>query len=152
MQIKIPGKTHPKRPIIGLNCPRREVSGQRLWGWAKARFGTASAFFERFWVYSYCPLLFVESSGKSRTPDKLTPTEGVSITNVCNEALRAVIGVTKPRVILGIGEYAGDRIKECAPSEVRVGHIIQPSPSNLKATKNWDKLIEGQLRALGVNV
>lgn len=40
---------------------------------------------------------------RSRTPDKLTPTEGVSITNVCNEALRAVIGVTKPRVILGIG-------------------------------------------------
>jgi single-strand selective monofunctional uracil DNA glycosylase len=40
------------------------VSGQRLWGWVQARFGSAAPFFERFWVHNYCPLLFVEASGK----------------------------------------------------------------------------------------
>jgi hypothetical protein len=41
-----------------------QVSGQRLWGWAQARFGTASAFLDRFWVHNYCPLMFMETSGK----------------------------------------------------------------------------------------
>ena len=30
-----PGTGHPKRPIEGFLCKRREVSGKRLWGWAK---------------------------------------------------------------------------------------------------------------------
>lgn len=25
MQVEFPEKMHPKRPVIGLNCPRREV-------------------------------------------------------------------------------------------------------------------------------
>nr|XP_024383758.1 single-strand selective monofunctional uracil DNA glycosylase-like isoform X1 [Physcomitrium patens]PNR48464.1 hypothetical protein PHYPA_012940 [Physcomitrium patens] len=151
-EVEFPEKMHPKRPVIGLNCPRREVSGQRVWSWVQARFGTASAFFDRFWIHSYCPLLFVESSGKNRTPDKLTPSEKASITSVCNEALRGVIAVTKPRVIVGVGKYAGDRVKECAPPGAQVGDIMHPSPANPKAKKDWDKLIEGQLRALGVDI
>jgi len=41
-----------------------QVSGQRVWGWAQARFGTASAFLDRFWIHNYCPLMFMEPSGK----------------------------------------------------------------------------------------
>jgi hypothetical protein len=26
MQVQTPDKMHPKRPILGFNCPRREVS------------------------------------------------------------------------------------------------------------------------------
>src|SRR5262245_50837480 len=29
-----PPREHPKRPVRGFDCHRREVSGQRLWGWA----------------------------------------------------------------------------------------------------------------------
>ena len=42
-----PENEHPKRPVLGLACPRSEVSGRRLWGWARERFGTAEAFFRR---------------------------------------------------------------------------------------------------------
>lgn len=104
-EVDPPEIMHPKRPIIGLNCPRREVSGQRLWGWAQARFGTASAFLDQFWIHNYCPLLFMESSGKNRTPDKLSKAERASIADVCNVALRAVIDMTKPRLIVGIGQF-----------------------------------------------
>ncbi|XP_073393183.1 uncharacterized protein [Physcomitrium patens] len=151
-EVDPPEIMHPKRPIIGLNCPRREVSGQRLWGWAQARFGTASAFLDQFWIHNYCPLLFMESSGKNRTPDKLSKAERASIADVCNVALRAVIDMTKPRLIVGIGKYAGERIKQCAPPGIQVGDILHPSPANPKANKDWDKQIEAQLRALGVDI
>ena len=71
---KPPGE-HPKRPIIGFDVEREEVSGNRFWGWAKDRFGTADKFFERFFVANYCPLVFMEVSGRNRTPDKLPAAE-----------------------------------------------------------------------------
>ena len=33
-----PPMEHPKRPIQGFACARSEVSGTRLWGWAKETF------------------------------------------------------------------------------------------------------------------
>ncbi|MGE3180890.1 MAG: hypothetical protein AB7N71_04610, partial [Phycisphaerae bacterium] len=36
--IMPPAVQHPQRPIQGLSCPRSEVSGARLWGFAKERF------------------------------------------------------------------------------------------------------------------
>ena len=34
-----PGE-HPKRPVTGFDCPRSEVSGERLWGLFAKRFGS----------------------------------------------------------------------------------------------------------------
>ena len=34
-----PERVHPKRPIQGFQCTRSEVSGQRLWTWARQRWG-----------------------------------------------------------------------------------------------------------------
>ena len=42
-----PRDEHPKRPVLGFDCERSEVSGSRLWGWAKERFGTPESFFSR---------------------------------------------------------------------------------------------------------
>src|SRR3954452_15779457 len=36
-----PKPEHPKRPILGFDCQRSEVSGTRLWGFARAHFKTA---------------------------------------------------------------------------------------------------------------
>ena len=41
-----PRSEHPKRPVEGFACRRREVSGRRLWGWARDRFGSPRRFFE----------------------------------------------------------------------------------------------------------
>ncbi|MGB0213218.1 MAG: single-stranded DNA-binding protein, partial [Algiphilus sp.] len=51
--VKQPADPHPRRPIQGFDCRRAEVSGARLWGWARERFGTPERFFARFFVANY---------------------------------------------------------------------------------------------------
>ena len=70
-EVGQPVRLHDKRPVLGFDCERNEVSGRRLWGWAKERFGPAEAFFERFFVHNFCPLLILDEDGKNRTPPKL---------------------------------------------------------------------------------
>ena len=48
----------------GFDCQKSEVSGRRLWGFFKERFGSAELFREHF-VANYCPLVFMEASGKN---------------------------------------------------------------------------------------
>ncbi|MCL4149447.1 UNVERIFIED_CONTAM: hypothetical protein GTU68_042113, partial [Idotea baltica] len=86
-----PKLEHPKRPIEGFACPRGEVSGRRLWGWAKERFVEPASFFDRFFVWNYCPLCFMAEGGKNVTPDKLLKEERDALFNVCDAALAEII-------------------------------------------------------------
>ena len=63
-----PEREHPKRRVEGMACARSEVSGTRLWGWARDEFGTAEHFFGRFFVANYCPLVFMEASARNLDP------------------------------------------------------------------------------------
>jgi single-strand selective monofunctional uracil DNA glycosylase len=89
--VERPRDEHPKRPVLGFECRRSEVSGARLWGWARARFGTPQRFFERFFVANYCPLALMEDGGANRTPDKLTAAEQKALCGACDDALRDVV-------------------------------------------------------------
>lgn len=149
-QVESPVSYHPKRPIYGMQCPRPEISGQRLWGWARDRFGSPAEFFKHFWVYNYCPLVFMEASGKNRTPDKLHPTERKSLETACNCALIKTISTLQPKFVIGIGKYAATRLQKCGITGVKIGDIIHPSPANPQANKDWFKKIEEQLTELGV--
>ena len=73
--VRRPRSQHPRRAIEGFDCRRSEVSGRRFWGWARDRFGSPDRFFDSFFVWNYCPLAFLEESGRNRTPDKLPPAE-----------------------------------------------------------------------------
>ncbi|MBT4091518.1 MAG: single-stranded DNA-binding protein, partial [Deltaproteobacteria bacterium] len=73
--VQQPPRTHPKRPVEGFDCKKSEVSGRRLWGWAKSRFINPETFFDRYFVANYCPLIFIEEGGRNRTPDKLPKAE-----------------------------------------------------------------------------
>src|SRR5579864_1662076 len=53
-----PSPENPSRPVLGFDCPRSEISGQRLWKLFAERFGPAEKFFERHFVVNYCPLAF----------------------------------------------------------------------------------------------
>ena len=85
--VRKPEREHPRRPILGMDCPRSEVSGRRLWGWAAERFGTPEAFFEKFFVWNYCPLVFLEEGGRNRTPDQLPAAERDALFAACDRAL-----------------------------------------------------------------
>ena len=152
-QVRQPVHPHPKRPILGFGCPRSEVSGQRLWGWAKHRFQTPERFFKRFWVANYCPLVFMEGSGRNRTPDKLSKAEKEALFVACDRALHQTIRLLQPHYVIGVGAFAAQRAAQALRNmNVRVGRITHPSPANPKANQGWDSLIETELGELGIHV
>ena len=89
-KIGKPEREHAKRPIEGFACARSEVSGARLWGAFAERYPSADALFSARFVANYCPLVFMEESGKNRTPDKLAPKERDALYAACDRHLRAL--------------------------------------------------------------
>ncbi len=148
-----PAKEHPKRRIEGFSCRRSEVSGSRLWGWAEARFSEPERFFSRFFVANYCPLVFMEESGRNRTPDKLPASEKTGLFKICDWGLEKTVHVLSPRYVLGIGAFAETRCKEVLnPGEVQIGRILHPSPASPKANRGWAAEVETRLRSLGIDL
>jgi len=146
-----PRDEHPKRPVLGFECRRAEVSGTRLWGWARERFGTPQRFFERFFVANYCPLAFVEESSANRTPDKLPAAEQQALFAACDEALRGIVRLLRPRLVIGVGAFAERRARAALAEEgVAIGTILHPSPASPLANRGWAPAVERQLQALGV--
>jgi single-strand selective monofunctional uracil DNA glycosylase len=151
-KVNKPAREHGKRPVLGFDCARSEVSGSRLWGWAKQRFGTPERFFERFFVVNYCPLCFMEAGGKNLTPDKLPSSEQRALFAACDAALAATIALLGPRLCVGVGAFATTRLERALASGVRIGSILHPSPASPKANRDWAGCAEQQLRALGVEL
>jgi len=152
-----PEKMHPKRTITGFDCPRREVSGKRVWGWAQDVFGTPKRFFKRFFIANYCPLAFIEESGRNRTPNKLPIAERAPLLAACDQALLKTIGILSPRYVIGIGAFTADRIKKvCRESDQNsnriVGRITHPSPANPRANKGWATFINSEFEEIGVRL
>ena len=146
-----PVDEHPKRRVEGFRCTREEVSGSRFWGWARARFGTAENFFEPFFVANYCPLVFMEASGRNRTPDKLAASERKRLFDICDEALVAAIGALQPEMVIGVGKFAEDRARAVlGDSGICIGRVLHPSPASPIANRGWAEQAEKQLVDLGV--
>ena len=160
-RIGKPEREHPKRPIDGFACTRSEVSGRRLWGWARDRFGTPDRFFARFFVWNYCPLSFMEESGRNRTPDKLPADEREPLFAACDEALRAVVRALKPRLVIGIGAFAEKRARlaltrhepaTAGKETPTIGRILHPSPASPLANRDWASAAERDFERLGVDL
>ena len=148
-----PEPEHPKRPIQGFACTRSEVSGARLWGWARDTFGTAEAFFERFFVANYCPLVFMEDSGRNRTPDKLPADERGPLFEACDRALERTIDHFRPQRVIGVGAFAEGRARAVVGDDgPKVGRILHPSPASPKANRGWAAEATRELKALGVKL
>jgi single-strand selective monofunctional uracil DNA glycosylase len=144
-----PGHEHPKRPILGFDVQREEVSGSRFWGWAEHRYGTASRFFDHYFVANYCPLVFMEESGRNRTPDKLTLRERTTLFAVCDAALREVVEVLEPRQVIAIGKFAEDRARQALSGiDIPINRILHPSPASPVANRGWMEQAEKQLKKL----
>jgi len=142
---------HPKRPVQGFDCPRSEVSGTRLWGAIARHYGRPERFFERHFVANYCPLLFVESSGRNRTPDKLPADEREPLFGRCDAYLQRLVDVFEAEWVIGIGSFAEQRARHAlADRGVRVGRILHPSPANPRAHADWSGSARAELEALGL--
>jgi single-strand selective monofunctional uracil DNA glycosylase len=149
--IRRPEVEHPKRPILGLECRRSEVSGRRLWGWAGEHFGTPRAFFSRFFVANYCPLVFLEESGKNRTPNQLRTAERGPLLAACDEALVRTVECLRPSHVIGIGQFAESRAREALrETNVTFGRILHPSPASPQANRGWSRQAIEQLVGYGI--
>lgn len=151
-RIDRPPLEHPGRPITGFACTRSEVSGARVWGLVEARWGTAEAFFADHYVANYCPLLFMEASGKNRTPDKLTSGERTALSAACDAHLRRIVELLAPRWVIGVGQYAEQQARAALGDSVRIGRILHPSPASPAANLGWERLAAAELTALGISV
>jgi single-strand selective monofunctional uracil DNA glycosylase len=151
-EVGRPTVEHPKRPILGFDCPRSEVSGRRLWGFAQERFGSPERFFENFFVVNYCPLAFMEESAANRTPDKLPKAEQVPLLAACDAALAQIVAELSPSFVIGVGAFATARAKLALPGFSGViATISHPSPASPKANRGWAELVEKELTEHGLS-
>lgn len=149
--VRQPANAHPKRPIQGLDCPRSEVSGRRLWGLFAERYATPDAFFADHFVVNYCPLVFCEAGGKNRTPDKLPPEEQARLFAACDEHLRRVVEILQPEWLVGVGGFAYERGEVAAEKvSVKLGRILHPSPASPAANRGWSAAATKQLIEQGI--
>ena len=151
-KVERPQPEHPKRPIQGFSCPRSEVSGRRLWGFFKERFGTPENFFKTFYVTNYCPLVFMGESGRNLTPNTLPAHERAALYAACDRYLRKTAAVLNPEFIIGVGAFAAKRAEEALQAEAprRFAVIAHPSPANPQANRGWNTLAQQTLEELGL--
>lgn len=161
--VHTPVSMHPKRRIEGFACQRSEVSGRRLWGWAAARWGSAEQFFEQCFVLNYCPLVWLEASGRNRTPVQLPAAEFAPVQQACDRHLAQALSLLAPQWAIGVGGFAEQRLRAVmaqtntgAPIEqtvrdaLRIGQILHPSPASPAANRGWAQAVDQQFAALGL--
>ncbi len=149
--IEQPVDVHPKRPIEGFACRRSEVSGRRLWSAAATAFGTPEPFFASSFVANYCPLAFVEASGRNLTPDKLPVAERAPLYAACDAHLRRLVLTVGARWVIGVGGFAEDRARTAlAGMPITIGRILHPSPASPAANQDWAGKVATELQKLGL--
>jgi single-strand selective monofunctional uracil DNA glycosylase len=133
------------------------VSGRRLYAWAAESFGEAPRFFEQCFVLNYCPLVFLEASGRNYTPEKLPAASLVPLQLACDAHLRRALEAIAPQWAIGIGAYARQCIERVladgaggSAGAPRIGQVLHPSPASPAANRGWAQAAQAQLTALGV--
>lgn len=148
ISITPPENQHPSYPITGLQCRRSEVSGRRLWGLFRERFGDSEAFFRENIVLNYCPLLFI-AEGRNLTPDRLPKPDRAELFSLCDSCFRAVAEILQPEFVVGIGSFAAKRAAESFNGVKGFGFkfvkILHPSPASPASNHNWAGKVTQQL-------
>lgn len=156
-----PETVHPSYPVDGYECPRSEVSGRRLWGLFRERFGTPERFFEGHFVVNYCPLLFIaekvlksgRTGASNLTPDKLPLTERGAVLDACDDSLRELISLLSPTRIVGVGNFAFQRADLALRGltvKPAIDKILHPSPASPRSNADWAGEATRELIAQGV--
>lgn len=150
-RVRRPAVEHPNRPIEGFDCARSEVSGRRFWGWARARYETPERFFARYFVWNWCPLVFLTGTGRNLTPDKLPRAERDALGAACDRALRAMVAALRPSAVIGVGAFAAARARlALGDGGPRIGGILHPSPASPAANRGWAAQAQAELEELGI--
>ena len=94
------------------------------------KFPDAKDFFRDHFVANYCPLVFMEESGRNRTPDKLPASEKKPLEEACDQHLREIVGILQPEWLIGVVDLPGNgqrkRSRELTLRLVRSCIQVQP--------------------------
>lgn len=143
--IQKPEYEHPKRPVQGMACTRKEVSGSRLWGLMKDRYGTVEACLEDITVWPFCPLMWLKESGANLPPNQIRVSERRPMEEICDRALKEMLEIFHPRHLVAIGQYAETALQRVRPEQT-VTRILHPSPASPAANRDWAGTVTAQLQ------
>lgn len=129
-----PAVEHPKRPILGWDISRDEVSGKRFWSAIRARHPRASDFFAYACVQNFCPLAFLDSEGRNVTPEALDRSYRKRLEDICLDHLDQLIHLLGARRFVAVGGYAGKMLARLGHADMKIPH---PSPLNRSAAVQW---------------
>ena len=151
LEVGQPRKPHPKRPISGLDWPKEEVSGTRLWGLLANEYGSAESIFKSVFLLNHCPLmLFSGERATNITPDKITGSTTKALLERCDEHLREVVDIMQIERVIGVGRYSEKRaLNALSGIDISVTTCWHPSPASPLANRNkgedWKKNVRNVL-------
>ena len=165
---------HPKRPVQGFACTRREASGERLWSglckvWEKSAFDAnvheIDAVLADCFAVNYCPLAYFADDGKGTnvTPDAFCKSGpyrdlpyAIELDALCSSYIAAIMQAFRTRVVLAVGRYAETMAKvivtSAMPADVRpkVVYLTHPSPLATRSAGEWAAMAQREMSAAGV--
>jgi single-strand selective monofunctional uracil DNA glycosylase len=112
-------------------------------------------------VLNYCPLVFLEASGRNFTPDKLPVAQRRAVSEACDRHLAAALTALQPEWAIGIGGFAerclrtvleSDGVDSALARGIKVAQILHPSPASPAANRGWSDAVDRTLAQLGVPV
>ena len=151
LEVGQPRTPHPKRPISGLDWPKEEVSGTRLWGLLANEYGSAESIFKSIFLLNHCPLmLFSGERATNITPDKITGATTNALLKRCDEHLREVVDIMQIERVIGVGRYSEKRaLNALSGIDISVTTCWHPSPASPLANRNkgedWKKNVRNVL-------
>ena len=151
LEVGQPRKPHPKRPISGLDWPKEEVSGTRLWGLLANEYGSAESIFKSVFLLNHCPLmLFSGERATNITPDKITGPTTKALLERCDKHLREVVDIMQIERVIGVGRYSEKRaLNALSGIDISVTTCWHPSPASPLANRNkgedWKKNVRNVL-------
>lgn len=151
--ISRPKVEHPRKPVLGFDCLRSEVSGRRLWGLFATKFGAPQPFFSEHFVYNYCPLLFLDggATGRNLTPENLSGEALRKTEKLCDRHLVRLVECCGAEWAIGVGNFAERRLSRVfQDSGLQIGKILHPSPASPAANRGWDSAATTELTRLGI--
>ena len=149
--VNQPEAVDPRRPVVGLEYPREEVSGTRLWGLLAERYGDADAIASHVFLVNHCPLmLFSGPRATNTTPDKIAGPTTQELLERCDEHLRGVVSILNAERVIGVGKFAESRARSALDDgTIEVVGCWHPSPASPLANRNggadWRANVRGVL-------
>ena len=148
--VSQPEAADPRRPVVGLDYPREEVSGTRLWGLLEEHYGDADAIASSVFLVNHCPLmLFSGPRATNITPDKVGGSTAQALLERCDQHLHEVVSVLDAERVIGVGKFAESRARATlGEGSVEVVGCWHPSPASPLANRNGGADWRANVRAV----